>query len=91
MTLDFSRYDTRRYPTVSVTDGYGDWSAHYEEACRAYYNQFFEAVKVRQAASICEDGIDRQRDLDVAVYVVEADGRLTSRTCAGSWNLHLTA
>jgi SAM-dependent methyltransferase len=31
MTLDFSRYDTRRYPTVSVTDGYGDWSAHYEE------------------------------------------------------------
>ena len=31
MTLDFSRYDTRRYPTVSVTDGYGDWSAHYEQ------------------------------------------------------------
>lgn len=31
MTLDFSRYDTRRYPTVSVTDGYGDWSAHYDE------------------------------------------------------------
>ena len=31
MTLDFSRYDTRRYPTVSVTDGYGDWSGHYEQ------------------------------------------------------------
>jgi SAM-dependent methyltransferase len=31
MTLEFSRYDTRRYPTVSVTDGYGDWSAHYEQ------------------------------------------------------------
>ena len=31
MTLEFSRYDTRRYPTVSVTDGYGDWSGHYEE------------------------------------------------------------
>jgi SAM-dependent methyltransferase len=31
MTLEFSRYDTRKYPTVSVTDGYGDWSGHYEE------------------------------------------------------------
>lgn len=31
MTLEFSRYDTRRYPTVSVTDGYGDWSGHYEQ------------------------------------------------------------
>ena len=30
MTLEFSRYDTRKYPTVSVTDGYGDWSGHYE-------------------------------------------------------------
>ena len=31
MTLEFSRYDTRKYPTVTVTDGYGDWSGHYEE------------------------------------------------------------
>ncbi|HJQ11403.1 MAG TPA: class I SAM-dependent methyltransferase [Gemmatimonadaceae bacterium] len=31
MTLEFSRYDTRQYPTVSVTDGYGDWSGHYEQ------------------------------------------------------------
>lgn len=31
MTLDFTRYDTRKYPTVSVTDGYGDWSGHYEQ------------------------------------------------------------
>ena len=31
MTLEFSRYDTRKYPTVSVTDGYGDWSGHYEQ------------------------------------------------------------
>jgi SAM-dependent methyltransferase len=31
MTRDFSRYDTRKYPTVSVTDGYGDWSGHYEQ------------------------------------------------------------
>lgn len=31
MTLEFSRYDARRYPTVSVTEGYRDWSAHYEQ------------------------------------------------------------
>ena len=31
MTLEFSRYDARKYPTVSVTDGYGDWSGHYEQ------------------------------------------------------------
>src|SRR6478672_2596117 len=31
MTLEFSRYDTRKYPTVSVTEGYGDWSGHYEQ------------------------------------------------------------
>ena len=29
-----------------------------EESCRAYTNQFFEAVKARQAAAICEDGLD---------------------------------
>ena len=28
-------------------------------------NQFFEAVTARQAASICHDGIDRQRTLEM--------------------------
>ena len=31
MTLEFSRYDVRQYPTVSVTDGYGAWSGLYEQ------------------------------------------------------------
>ena len=35
--------------------------AHYEESCRAYGDPFFKAVEARQATSICEDGIDRQR------------------------------
>jgi hypothetical protein len=59
-------------------------SAHYEESCRTYYNQFFEAVKVRQAASICEDGIDRQRDLDMLDSEIDAFNNLIAAQCSGS-------
>jgi SAM-dependent methyltransferase len=27
---DFSQFDTRRYPTVSVREGYAEWAGHYE-------------------------------------------------------------
>ena len=27
---DFARFDTRRYPTVSVREGYRDWTPTYE-------------------------------------------------------------
>src|SRR5205823_3853300 len=27
---EFARFDTRRYPTVSVNEGYGLWAGHYE-------------------------------------------------------------
>ena len=39
--------------------------ARNEKSCRALGNHFFEAVEARQAASICDDGIDHQRALDV--------------------------
>ncbi len=29
--MDFSHFDTRRYPTVSVEEGYGEWAATYED------------------------------------------------------------
>lgn len=29
--MDFSRFDTRNYPTRSVRDGYGEWAASYED------------------------------------------------------------
>lgn len=29
--MDFSRYDVRKYPTVSVQEGYGEWVQTYEE------------------------------------------------------------
>ena len=31
MALRFSDYDTRRYPTVDVREGYRRWSARYDE------------------------------------------------------------
>jgi SAM-dependent methyltransferase len=29
--MDFSHFDTRHYPTLSVQDGYGEWASTYEE------------------------------------------------------------
>ena len=34
--------------------------AEIEKVCRAYANNFYEAVVTRQAASLCEDGVSRQ-------------------------------
>ena len=28
--MDFARFDTRRYPTISVRDGYGEWAPTFE-------------------------------------------------------------
>jgi SAM-dependent methyltransferase len=30
--MKFSDFDVKRYPTVSVADGYGEWAAHYERS-----------------------------------------------------------
>jgi len=29
--MDFSHFDTRKYPTVSVQEGYGEWVQTYED------------------------------------------------------------
>jgi len=29
--MDFSKFDQRRYPTVSVREGYGEWARTYED------------------------------------------------------------
>src|SRR6266581_4387025 len=42
-----------------------DHPAHNEENCRSYGANFFETVTVRQAASFCRGGIDRQRTLEL--------------------------
>jgi hypothetical protein len=58
--------------------------ANYEENCREYGNQFFEAVKARQAASIREDGIDRQRALEILDAEIDAFNNLIASQCGGS-------
>jgi beta-phosphoglucomutase-like phosphatase (HAD superfamily) len=54
------------------------------EICRAYANQFFEAVKARQAAAICEDGLDHQRSLELLDAGIDAVNDLIASQCSGS-------
>jgi hypothetical protein len=58
--------------------------AHNEKSCRALGNHFYEAVEARQAASICDDGIDRQRYLDVLDAEIDAFNNLIAAQCSGS-------
>jgi hypothetical protein len=58
--------------------------AHYDETCRAYGNQFFEAVTARQTASTCEDGDKRQRTLEVLDAEIDAFNNLIAAHCSGS-------
>jgi hypothetical protein len=57
--------------------------AHNEENCRAYGAHFFEAVTVRQAASFCRDGIDRQRTLQLLDSEIDALNDLITTQCNG--------
>jgi hypothetical protein len=62
--------------------------AHYDEACRAYGNQFFEAVIARQTASSCEDGDKRQRTLEILDAEIDAFNNIIAEQCSGSTPLH---
>jgi hypothetical protein len=57
--------------------------AHHEDSCRAYANQFLEAAKTRQAASLCEN-VDRQRMLDRLDAEIDALNDLIATQCGGS-------
>jgi hypothetical protein len=58
--------------------------AHYDESCRAYSNQFFEAVTARQAASIRPEGVDRQRTLEMLDAEIDAFNNLIAAQCGGT-------
>jgi hypothetical protein len=58
--------------------------AHYDESCRAYGNQFFEAVTARQTVSICQNGLDRQRALEMLDAEIDAFNNLIAAQCGGS-------
>jgi hypothetical protein len=53
-------------------------------SCRAYANNFYEAVVTRQAASLCEDGVSRQRDLEMLDAAIDAINNMIAAECAGS-------
>jgi hypothetical protein len=57
--------------------------AHNEESCRSYRTNFFEAVTTREAASLCREGIDRQRNLDLLDLEIEAFNDLIATQCSG--------
>ena len=43
----------------------------------------FEAVKARQAAAICEDGVDHQRNLELLDAGIDAVNNLIASECSG--------
>jgi hypothetical protein len=54
-----------------------------EESCRSYGSNFFEAVTTRQAASLCENVIDRQRLLELLDSEIDAFNDLIATQCSG--------
>jgi hypothetical protein len=50
--------------------------------CRAYGTNFYEAVEARQAASLCEDAINRQRNLEVLDAEIDAFNSLIAAQCS---------
>jgi hypothetical protein len=58
-------------------------AGHGEEICRSYGSNFFEAVTMRQAASFCKDGVDRQRTLEQLDAEINAFNDLIASQCRG--------
>src|SRR5262245_3927563 len=76
-----SNLSTARLHWAPVREGYVD-PAHNEENCRSYATNFFEAVAARQAASLCKDGIDRERILESFDFEIEAFNDLIDTGCS---------
>jgi hypothetical protein len=52
--------------------------------CRAYGSHFYEAVQARQAASLCEDSVKRQHNLEMLDAEIDAFNNLIAAQCTGS-------
>jgi hypothetical protein len=55
-------------------------SAESDQICRAYFNQFYEAVQARQAVSECA-GRGRQKDVEMLDGQIEAFNNLIATYC----------
>jgi len=58
-------------------------AAESDKKCRAYRIHFYDAVTARQAASICEDSINRQRELALLDGEIDAFNNLIAAQCGG--------
>jgi hypothetical protein len=56
---------------------------HREDNCRASSGLFWEAVNIRQVVSICEEGVDRQRDLSILDADIDALNEMIAVHCNG--------
>jgi hypothetical protein len=52
-----------------------------DQICRAYGNQFYEAVEARQTVSECKTGVERQKDIEVLDAEIEAFNNLVATYC----------
>jgi hypothetical protein len=59
----------------------GPSSEDADQICRAYGNQFYEAVEARQAVSECKSGIERQKDIETLDAEIEAFNNLIATYC----------
>ena len=53
--MDFSHFDTRKYPTISVQEGYGEWASTYEDIVQ-------DAMDLRLLARIQSVAWDRLQE-----------------------------
>jgi hypothetical protein len=59
----------------------GPSSEKNDQICRAYGNQFYEAVEARQAVSECKAGIELQKDIEILDAEIEAFNNLIATHC----------
>jgi SAM-dependent methyltransferase len=57
--MDFSRYDVRKYPTVSVQEGYGEWVQTYEDTVQ----DVMDLRLLARIQSIRWDSVEQTADL----------------------------
>jgi hypothetical protein len=77
-----SKFSSTRLRWVAARKSRSD-PAHKEENCRSYGSNFFEAVTTRQAASLCENVIDRHRLLELLDSEIDAFNDLIATQCSG--------
>jgi hypothetical protein len=53
------------------------------DSCRAYSSVFLEAVNARQVVSLCEQGVIRQRNLEMLDADIDVFNDLIAEWCSG--------